>query len=103
MKVPASQSPSYLFPVRSEAVKALIRELSVEVVVRLFLWSVVTGVLYSGRVAAVVGRVRTTGTVGTLGDGAGPLAAGLTDSLAGPHHAVASVTGVDGLVLEVSA
>ena len=69
----------------------------------MFLWSIVAGVLYSGRVAAVVRRVRTTGTVFTLGDGAGPLPAGLTDSLTGPHHAVAPVTRVDGLVLEVSA
>ena len=62
-----------------------------------------TGVLYGGRVAAVVRRVRSTGAVFTLRDGARPLAAGLTDPLAGPHHAVAPVTGVDRLVLEVSA
>ena len=69
----------------------------------MFLWSIVTGVLYSGGVATVVRRVRPTSTVFTLRDGPRPLATGLTDSLAGPHHAVASVTGVDGLVLEVSA
>ena len=69
----------------------------------MFLRGIVTGVLYSGRVAAVVRRVRPTGTVFTLRDGAGPLTAGLTNSLAGPQHAVAPVTGVDGLVLEVSA
>ena len=68
----------------------------------MFLWSIVTGVLYGGGVAAVVRRVRTTGAVFTLGDAAGPLATGLTDSLAGPHHAVAPVAGVDCLVLEVS-
>ena len=61
-----------------------------------------TGVLYSGGIAAVVRRVRPTGTVFTLRDGPRPLATGLTDSLAGPHHAVAPVAGVDCLVLEVS-
>lgn len=62
-----------------------------------------TGVLYSGGVATVVRRVRSTSTVFTLRDGPRPLATGLTHSLAGPHHGVAPVTGVDRLVLEMSA
>ena len=87
---------------RPEPIKALVGELCVEVVERLLLWRAVAGVLYGGRIAAVVGGVGPTGPVLTLRGPAGPLTAGLTHPLAGPHHAVARVTRVHRLVLEVS-
>ena len=48
---------THLLPVWSEARETLIRQLSVKIIEGLLLWTIVTGIVNSWRISAVVRRV----------------------------------------------